>query len=69
MKCYDCALGAEETLSVAVCTRCGVGACAAHTHLAVEPLRRNTGVGAHTGSGVRRRALCSSCHTAELATR
>ncbi|WP_019547378.1 DUF2180 family protein [Streptomyces sulphureus] len=65
MKCYDCAAHEADTPSVAICTRCGVGACPAHTHLTTEPIRRNTGVGARTGSTLARRALCLSCHAAE----
>jgi hypothetical protein len=36
MNCYECAIGGEGVVAVAVCKRCGVGMCLEHLALAQD---------------------------------
>lgn len=63
MNCFDCATQGRTEAAVAVCHRCGAGACASCVQSHPRSLDQHGTVGA-TSHGETRTMLCTPCATA-----
>ncbi|MFD7923552.1 DUF2180 family protein [Streptomyces sp. NPDC059740] len=61
MTCYDCSQEGRQTPLVALCTSCGLGACARHVRVASPSVTRLVGVGTRMTVPAPRRATCVTC--------